>query len=107
MENASLRLKRSALAKALGWSWLFPPHKWHFQCAGGRADRSGYLQCVQSLWKAEQIHITENGCAAEDLVAEDGAIYDTDRIMFLRNNLTQLERAVADGVPVKATFNGA
>jgi glycosyl hydrolase family 1 len=97
-------LKRSALAKALGWSWLFPPHKWHFQCAGGRADRSGYLQCVQSLWKAEQIHITENGCAAEDLVAEDGAIYDTDRIMFLRNNLTQLQRAVADGVPVKGYF---
>ena len=40
-------------------------------------------------------------------MAEDGAIYDTHRIMFLRNNLTQLERAVADGVPVKATFNGA
>jgi len=70
------------------------------QCAGGRADRSRCLQCVQS----KQIHITENGCAAEDLVAEEGAIYDTDRIMFLRNNLPQLQRAVADGVPVKGYF---
>ena len=59
---------------------------------------------MQSLWKTKQIHITENGCAAEDLVAEEGAIYDTDRIMFLRNNLPQLQRAVADGVPVKGYF---
>lgn len=60
---------------------------------------------VQSLWKAKQIYITENGCAAEDVVAEDGNVYDTDRIMFLRSYLTQLQRATAEGVPVKGYFH--
>ncbi len=59
---------------------------------------------VQSLWKAKEIFITENGCAGEDAVAEDGRIYDTDRIMFVRAFLTELQRATADGVPVKGYF---
>ena len=59
---------------------------------------------VQSLWNAKEIHITENGCAADDVLAADGKIYDTDRVMFLRNNLTQLQRATAEGVPVKGYF---
>jgi beta-glucosidase len=59
---------------------------------------------VQSLWNAREIHITENGCAADDVLADDGQIYDTDRIMFLRNCLTQLQRATADGVPVRGYF---
>src|SRR5690606_21959063 len=29
---------------------------------------------VQSLWDAQSIYITENGCAAEDVVAEDGRV---------------------------------
>lgn len=59
---------------------------------------------VQSLWGAKEIHITENGCATEDELAADGNVYDTDRIMFLRAYLTQLQRATADGVPVKGYF---
>jgi beta-glucosidase len=30
--------------------------------------------------------------------AADGIVYDTDRIMFLRNYLTHLQRATAEGV---------
>ncbi|MBX5445000.1 GH1 family beta-glucosidase [Sphaerobacter sp.] len=59
---------------------------------------------VQSLWGAPAIYITENGCAAADSLAADGNVYDTDRIMFLRNSLTQLQRATAEGVPVKGYF---
>ena len=59
---------------------------------------------VHSLWGATAIYITENGCAAADEPAEDGNVYDTDRVMFLRNCLTQLQRATADGVPVKGYF---
>ena len=59
---------------------------------------------VQSLWNAKEIHITENGCATDDVLADDGNVYDTDRIMFLRNCLTQLQRAAVDGVPVKGYF---
>src|SRR5262245_15864080 len=60
---------------------------------------------VQSLWGAKEIHITENGCATQDVIADDGKIYDTDRIMFLRNYLTQLQRATSEGVPVKGYFH--
>jgi beta-glucosidase len=59
---------------------------------------------VQSLWKPKEIYITENGCAAADRLADDGKVYDTDRVMFLRNYLTQLQRATAEGVPVKGYF---
>ena len=59
---------------------------------------------VQSLWNAKEIHITENGCATDDEPAADGKFYDTDRIMFLRAYLTQLQRATAEGVPVKGYF---
>jgi beta-glucosidase len=59
---------------------------------------------VQSLWGAKEIFITENGCASDDVVADDGIVYDTDRVVFLRACLTQLQRATADGVPVNGYF---
>ena len=34
----------------------------------------------------------------------DGRVYDTDRVMFLRGMLSQLQRATADGVPVDGYF---
>ena len=59
---------------------------------------------VQSIWGAQSIFITENGCAAADIVAGDGRIYDTDRVMFLRACLGQLHRATSEGVPVDGYF---
>jgi beta-glucosidase len=59
---------------------------------------------VQSLWGAREIHITENGCGASDELSADGNVHDSDRVMFLRNNLAQLQRATAEGVPVKGYF---
>ena len=60
---------------------------------------------VKSLWNAKSIYITENGCGASDIVAKDGQVYDSDRVMFLRSYLTQLQRATADGVPVDGYFH--
>ncbi|MEK6481036.1 GH1 family beta-glucosidase [Catalinimonas sp. 4WD22] len=60
---------------------------------------------VQKLWGAKSIYITENGCGAGDELRDDGKVYDTDRIMFLRNYLTQLQRAIQEGVPVKGYFH--
>lgn len=59
---------------------------------------------VAKLWNAKEIYITENGCSSSDVPAADGVVYDTDRVMFLRNYLSQLQRATADGVPVKGYF---
>ena len=59
---------------------------------------------MQSIWGAKSIFITENGCAAADVVAEDGRVYDSDRVMFLRSCLGQLQRATSEGVPVDGYF---
>ena len=59
---------------------------------------------VADLWNVKTIYITENGTSSTDTIAPDGHIYDTDRVMFLRNYLTQLERGIRDGVPVKGYF---
>ncbi len=56
------------------------------------------------LWHPKAIYITENGTSGADALAADGQVYDTDRIMFLRSYLLQLQRAVAEGVPVRGYF---
>jgi beta-glucosidase len=63
---------------------------------------------VAQVWKVKEIYITENGCSSADVPADvpnaEGAIFDTDRVMYLRNYLTHLQRGVAEGVPVKGYF---
>jgi beta-glucosidase len=59
---------------------------------------------VNKIWGAKEIYITENGCSAADVPAADGKVYDTDRVMYLRNYLSHLQRATNDGVPVKGYF---
>ena len=60
---------------------------------------------VTSIWAPKSIFITENGCAAADQLSEDGNIYDSDRVMFLRACLGQLQQATAAGVPVHGYFH--
>jgi beta-glucosidase len=74
---------------------------WHF--IGGEALYWGPRHLAR-LWNVKDIYITENGCAAADEPAADGTVYDTDRIMFLRFYLGALQRATAEGVPVRGYF---
>ncbi|KAA6463401.1 beta-glucosidase [Acidobacteria bacterium AB60] len=59
---------------------------------------------VVDLWKVPAIYITENGTSSDDVINSAGRIEDIDRVMFLRNYLTQLHRATAEGYPVKGYF---
>jgi beta-glucosidase len=59
---------------------------------------------VNELWHPKALYITENGCSSDDQITPQGTILDTDRTMFLRNYLTQLHRAVTEGVPLKGYF---
>ena len=59
---------------------------------------------LAKLWNVKEIYITENGCGASDQPAADGVVYDSDRIMFLRSYLTQLQRATSEGAPVRGYF---
>lgn len=56
------------------------------------------------VWNIKAIYISENGTSSADELAADGKVYDLDRIMYLRNYLTQLQRATAEGVPVRGYF---
>jgi beta-glucosidase len=59
---------------------------------------------LQKIWNVKDIYITENGCGGIDDPAADGKVYDTDRVMFLRSYLAQLQRATDEGVPVRGYF---
>jgi beta-glucosidase len=59
---------------------------------------------VCDLWKPKAIYITENGTSSDDIPNADGRVEDIDRVMYLRNHLTHLHRAVKEDYPVKGYF---
>jgi beta-glucosidase len=64
---------------------------------------------VSTLWGVKKIFITENGYSSTDVLrpdpaSPDGRVLDSDRIMYLRNYLIQLQRGVAAGIPVHGYF---
>jgi len=62
------------------------------------------IRNVSEIWKPAALFITENGCSSDDVLTAEGRIEDTDRVMFLRNYVTHLQRAAAEGYPVKGYF---
>ena len=74
---------------------------WHY--FGGESLYWGPRHLAR-LFGVRNIYVTENGCAAADEPAADGIVYDTDRIMFLRSYLSALQRATAEGFPVRGYF---
>ncbi len=63
---------------------------------------------AHELYGIQTLYITENGASSADKVVQgsDGQqhVLDTDRTMYLRNYLIQLQRAISDGAPVKGYF---
>lgn len=62
------------------------------------------VRFTNELWKPKVIYITENGCSAADKMTAEGEVLDSGRAMYLRNYLVELERAIAEGAPVKGYF---
>ena len=58
---------------------------------------------LKEIWGVNNVLITENGCSADDRLV-DGHVYDTDRVMYLRNHFVQAHRAVAEGWPLTGYF---
>ncbi|MFZ1028955.1 MAG: GH1 family beta-glucosidase [Limnoraphis robusta] len=50
------------------------------------------------------ILITENGCAAQDELNQQGEVIDSDRIFYLRQHFNSAYRAVSEGYPLKGYF---
>ncbi|MCR5770330.1 MAG: mannose-6-phosphate isomerase, class I [Butyrivibrio sp.] len=53
----------------------------------------------------KDIFITENGMAACDIVAPDGAVHDGDRIAFLDKYISNLQKAADEGVSIVGYFH--
>ncbi len=56
------------------------------------------------VWGIKTIYITENGASSDDQVNPQGEVLDTDRVMYLRNYMTQMQRGVSESVPIKGYF---
>jgi beta-glucosidase len=80
------------------------PHMWSPWLTLGPECIYWGVRNVVDLWKVPAIYITENGTSSDDVLRPDGRVDDTDRVMYLRNHLTHLHRAVAEGYPVKGYF---
>lgn len=50
------------------------------------------------------LYITENGIPVPDMPDQDGRVRDPRRIRYLHDHLAQVQRAVADGVPLRGYF---
>lgn len=59
---------------------------------------------VSGIWGVKTLYITENGYSSADVLRPGGRVLDSDRIMYLRNYLFQLQRGVSEGVPVRGYF---
>jgi beta-glucosidase len=65
----------------------------------------GIRHLSETLGRADlPIYITENGCAAQDVLTAKGEVIDLDRILFLREYLRSAQRATQDGYPLKGYF---
>ncbi|MGD0737866.1 MAG: GH1 family beta-glucosidase [Terracidiphilus sp.] len=62
------------------------------------------IRNVTDLWHPKAIFITENGCASDDVPNAAGEIEDTDRVMYLRNHIANVHRAVSEDYPIKGYF---
>ncbi len=62
------------------------------------------IRNVSDLWHPKAIFITENGCSSDDVPNAAGEIEDTDRVMYLRNHIMNVHRAVEEGYPIKGYF---
>ena len=62
------------------------------------------IRAISEMWKPKALYISENGCSTDDQLAPDGRVYDADRVMYLRNYITHLQRAAREGLPIKGYF---
>ena len=61
------------------------------------------VRLTSEIWNPRAIFISENGTSAGDRFS-NGRVDDVDRVMYLRNYLTQLRRAAVEEYPIKGYF---
>jgi beta-glucosidase len=62
------------------------------------------LRDVHASYPGVPLVITENGCAVDDAVAEDGQVHDRDRIDYIESHLAAVHQAIEEGVDVRGYY---
>ncbi|WP_028648990.1 GH1 family beta-glucosidase [Nocardiopsis sp. CNT312] len=74
---------------------------------GWEIDPTGLFDVLQRLAGESggiDLYVTENGCAFEDSVADDGGVHDPDRIDYYESHLRAALEAVRAGIPLRGYF---
>jgi beta-galactosidase len=80
--------------------WKLTDFKWAIVPWGCRK----LLNWIAERYGDPAIFITENGCAFDDVVSEDGLIDDQDRTSFYAEYLEACHQAIEDGVDLQGFF---
>lgn len=59
---------------------------------------------LRDVWNVRAIYISENGACCDDRPDADGEVWDTDRVMYLRQHFLAASRAVREGIPLQGYF---
>jgi beta-glucosidase len=62
------------------------------------------LKWINGRYKPQKLIITENGAACNDWVNAGGEVVDPNRIDYLKRYLSEVHRAMGEGVPVKGYY---
>ncbi|SDQ15144.1 GH1 family beta-glucosidase [Quadrisphaera sp. DSM 44207] len=85
----------------------FPRQPGPYTDMGWSIDPRGLHQLLVRLARElpeVDLYVTENGAACPDVVSEDGAVHDDDRIAYLQQHLAAVHQAIEDGARVRGYY---
>lgn len=85
----------------------FPQQPGPYTDMGWSIDAQGLHALLVRLSREHpglDLYVTENGAAFPDVVTDDGLVHDDDRIAYLREHLSAVRQAIADGAPVRGYY---
>jgi len=85
----------------------FPPQPGPKTDMGWSVDPRGMTELLQRLardYPGLDLYVTENGAAYPDVVSDDGAVHDADRITYLDDHLGAVADAIEAGAPVRGYY---
>jgi beta-glucosidase len=85
----------------------FPPQPGPKTDMGWGIDPRGMTELLLRLardYPDVDLYVTENGAAYPDVVAEDGAVHDLDRIAYLQQHLAAVHDAITAGANVRGYY---
>jgi len=78
-----------------------------YTAMGWNIDATGMHELLMSLsarYPSLPMMITENGAAFHDVVSDDGAVHDLDRVRYLHDHIDAVGQAREDGADVRGYF---